>query len=217
MWVLKLFMPYLEGSVFSVPCKKYNVCMRGYPISGQIIDNSVILISSGILDGKKEDIKKYISYLKKEKRILNLEQKNNFMIVEAKMHISNALLFQPSVFQIKPSIINSEGEYIFEIGSWDRSKLEKIYEEYKIIGAKMISFKKKIITQVQTISVSPNLTEKQKECFELANKYKYYDYPRKITLKELAAIAKISYSTFQFHLQNAERKVMPNINELLKI
>ena len=44
---------------------------------------------------------------------------------------------------------------------------------------------------------------------ELAINAGYYNYPKKITLPELAKKMKISYSTFQAHLKKAEGKIFP--------
>jgi len=210
-------MPFIEHSYFSVPCKKNNVSMKGYPVSNYNKENSTVVISSGFVEGRKEDIKNYYNDLKKDKRTLNMEYKDNFLTVESEMHILNSLLFQPSVMYIKPAFMNNKGEYFFELGSWDKKKLEKIIKDYEIFKPKLLSLKKEKMTNIQTFSVHPNLTDKQKACFDLANEQGYYDYPRKITLKELAKLAKISYSTFQFHLQNAEKKVMPYMNKLIKM
>ena len=39
----------------------------------------------------------------------------------------------------------------------------------------------------------------------------YYDYPKKITLPELAEKMQISYSTFQAHLKKAEGRIFPSV------
>jgi predicted DNA binding protein len=43
----------------------------------------------------------------------------------------------------------------------------------------------------------------------LAIKNGYYSSPRKINVKELAKISKLSFSTFQVHLRKAEEKLIP--------
>ena len=59
------------------------------------------------------------------------------------------------------------------------------------------------------MSVNPHLTVKQKKAFELAVNNGYYEYPRKITLSQLASILGISFSTYQKHLRKAEQKILP--------
>jgi predicted DNA binding protein len=64
-------------------------------------------------------------------------------------------------------------------------------------------------------SVLPNLTDKQKQAFDLAVESGYYGYPKKVKLISLAKRVGISLSTFQFHLANAEAKLMPFFSKKL--
>ena len=64
-------------------------------------------------------------------------------------------------------------------------------------------------------SSAPNLTDKQKNALSLAIEGGYYGYPRRITLEKLGKIQGMSYSTYQFHLRTAEKKIMPFLNEYL--
>jgi predicted DNA binding protein len=59
------------------------------------------------------------------------------------------------------------------------------------------------------MTLHPELTDKQKTAIELAIKNGYYEYPRKIELKKLAKIMKVSYSTYQAHLRKAEKSLIP--------
>ena len=77
--------------------------------------------------------------------------------------------------------------------------------------AELLKFKKQKIRNISIVGVLPELTDKQKEVLELAIKSGYYDYPRKIELRDLAKQLKISLSTYREHLRIAERKVMPNL------
>ena len=54
----------------------------------------------------------------------------------------------------------------------------------------------------------PKLTNKQRFAVELAIEKGYYEYPRKISVQELAKISKSPRSTFQEHLRKAESKLM---------
>ena len=57
--------------------------------------------------------------------------------------------------------------------------------------------------------MQPKLTNKQKQAMNLAIKHRYYDYPRKIDVQELAKLSKLSFSTFHAHLRKAEQKLLP--------
>jgi hypothetical protein len=57
--------------------------------------------------------------------------------------------------------------------------------------------------------VAPKITVKQRKALELAVHGGYYDYPRKITLEDLAKQMGVSYATYQAHLRKAEQKLLP--------
>lgn len=213
MWTLKLRIPYLKKALISRLAKKYKIAVVGYPLSGKVKKDSVYITGFSYLQGNPRQCKGFTNALKKDRRLIHLEQKENCLLVEVQQHQANALLFQSGIFPLKPYIVNSQGEYIFEIGSWERETLANLIQEYKkAFNAAIISFKRRTIAQIQTINVYPSVTPQQKKCLDLAVQYKYYDYPRRITLKELAKKAGLSYSTYQFHLQNAEKKVMPTLS-----
>ena len=74
---------------------------------------------------------------------------------------------------------------------------------------KLLSIKQEKVQTIAIMTVLPELTELQKRAFELAVQEGYYDYPRKCDLVHLAKTTKVAYSTYQFHLRNAEKKLMP--------
>ena len=57
----------------------------------------------------------------------------------------------------------------------------------------------------------PFLSKNQRKALELAFANGYYDYPRKIELKDLAKQMNLSLSTYREHLRRAEKKVMPDL------
>ena len=69
------------------------------------------------------------------------------------------------------------------------------------------------LTDVYFPNVMPKISKGQKAALEIAYRNGYYSYPRKITLEQLAKIAKIGTSTFQEHLRKAELKLLPVIIE----
>jgi|TARA_Y100000034_G_scaffold25723_1_gene30602 predicted DNA binding protein len=59
------------------------------------------------------------------------------------------------------------------------------------------------------------LTDKQLHSINLAVAYGYYNWPRKVTLEELATVRKVSRRTYQDHLRKAEEKILRKIVEEL--
>jgi len=216
MWIVKLIVPYMEDSLLSNLAKKYKISLIGYPISATVKKEGVYVVISGFVQGEDKNVRGFITEAKKDRSVINLEFKNNFIIAHVKLDIANKYLFRPGIFHIKPAIINNNGDYIFELGSWDKKKLTKLAEVYcKAFHGDLAYIKEKTGVNVQAINVYPSLTDKQKKCLQTAINNHYYDFPRKITLKELAKVSNISYSTYQFHLQNAEKKIIPFLNSLI--
>ena len=71
----------------------------------------------------------------------------------------------------------------------------------------IFSLKKEKISNISVTNIKPNLTDKQKNAYDLAVKQGYYEYPKKTEIRKLAKITGLSSSTFQQHLRNAEKKL----------
>ncbi|MGV8168478.1 MAG: helix-turn-helix domain-containing protein [Candidatus Nanoarchaeia archaeon] len=211
MWVISITIPYDSRSLLGSIAKRNNVTLFGYPHSSTLCNNYVRVLTSGYILGEANNIKKAIGELKKDKRFIHLELHGNFIIMDLKQHVANKILFEPGLLYPKPGMTTNKGEYIFEIASWNRDLLMKVYKEYKIMNGKLNWIKKKEIRSIQTLTISPNLTEKQKKAFKLAVERGYYGYPRKTDIIRLAKEFGCSHSTFQFHLRNAEKKLMPSL------
>jgi predicted DNA binding protein len=211
MWVINITIPYNKASLFGQLSKEHNITMFGYPHSHTLYSDHIRVLTSGFVFGDKKNIQNAIKDLKKDKRLLHMEMHNNYFILDVKQHLMNKELFQPGLLYIKPGITTNKGEYIFEIASWKREQLIKIYKSYGKKRVKLNWIKKKNISNIQITTPSPNLTDKQKKAFKLAVDRGYYGYPRKVNIIQLAKEFGCSHSTFQFHLRNAEKKLMPNL------
>ena len=209
MWVMKITVPYMATTLIGSLTKKHGVVLSGYPISSNIQKDHVDVITSGILLGEPKDRERFCKALKKDRRTLSLEVKGSFLISRIKQALENRYVFQQGVIFVKPAIVTKEGEYLFELGAWEKERLTSIIKVYKPWKVKLHWMKQKKIANVQIMSVQPDLTGQQRKCLQVAIDNSYYDYPRKIDLKTLAKIAGLSYSTYQYHLRVAEKKVMP--------
>jgi len=218
MWAAKIILPYKKGYLVADLTKKYRVTVYGYPVSHFLKNEILHVITVGTFVGEKTAVEKCIRDLRKDKRMTRLDVYDNFVIAHMTQPPEIKPLYHPLILHLSPSTVTPKGEYIWEIGSWDRKILQRIITAFKRspYDGKLQWIKQKKIKNVQILSVAPNLTEKQRYCLNLAIENGYYDYPRKITLKDLAKQAKLSYSTYQFHIQNAEKKVMPYVKQIYR-
>lgn len=204
--------PSREEHLLGKLAKKHKVTAFGYPLSHEVKNNRLFVMTAGYLVGENKKKKDFIREIKKDKRLKKIEMTDDsfgFWLME--QYIRNKAFFDSAVIHVKPSMIDKEGNYYFELASWDRKKLEKIVEiiETGEYNGKIYSFKQEKIKTITITSFLPKLTEKQKRAIELAVENGYYGYPRKTEIRKLAKSMKVSYSTYQFHLRNAEKKIMP--------
>lgn len=220
MWVLK-FKSKEEFNIYNERCIKFNVRIHFYSQKYYVERKNVYFINSGIVSGTEENKKVFFKDLKKEKKITNLEINNDFFIStyvekETEKRVSALkTVYNQKITFLKPAILDEQGFEEWEIASFNRSDLEKVFSQAKKLAKEnnlqftLLSFKQQKIKDLTIQSIMPNLSQQQRKALELAIKNQYYGYPRKITLKKLAQIMKISESTYQFHLAKAEAKILP--------
>jgi len=214
MWILKTVIPSDKSTLVGSIAKKHNLSVMGYPLSHFRKNGKFYLFGTFYLTGNIKIKNAFLRDLKKDKRTKKVDRINeNFGYWLMEQHSSSEIFYNPLIIYPKPLFVSSNGDYIFEMASWDRKILENIAErvESSVFNGKVVYFKKGKIENIQVISMIPNLTEKQKKALELAIQYGYYGYPRKTGIEIMAKLMRVSYSTFQFHLRNAEKKIIPYI------
>ncbi len=212
MWVAKIIIPFNKNTLIGSRTKKYKVNVKGYPLSHFSKNNKIYMLASVYITGIDKAINNFLKDLKKDKRMLKMDMADEnfgFWLMEQPFEVK--AFYDPLIIYVKPIIIAENGAYIFEIASWNRSKLRDVAEtiQQNEYHGKLISIKDEKVKTVQIMTAFPRLTKQQKRALELAITEGYYGYPRKIDIIALAKIMKVSHSTFQFHLRNAEKKVLP--------
>lgn len=214
MWVAKIKLKD-KNCIWATRCKKFNIYNYQYPLGLYKIKNGVATMLYHIFDGDEKNIKKYIKDVKKDKKVKRLEvQKNSMMSLAVekrpirKLKVFEAL-YNPKLIYIKPGINYPDGSEIWEITSFDREDLIKLFntckEEYfgELLFLKQIKTPKLFIPQLM-----PELTDKQEEAFKLAYEEGYYQFPRKTNLIKLSRFMKISRPTYEEHLRKAENRLL---------
>jgi hypothetical protein len=209
MWRLKLKLDSSKQPLGRLAIK-HQVSMMGYPLSCWKDSKYLYVISAGTLFG--ENKKALIKELQKSDDIVEFEASNDFIINVTKQPLFTEPVYSPKIIRPNPVIINKNGFHIWDLASFDRSILETVLEfaEEKL-GAEILFFKQEKVSNINFTKLLPEITKNQKDALEIAIKEGYYNYPKKVKMKELAKKMNISYSTYQAHLKKAEGKIIPQL------
>lgn len=206
-----------KSCILAPLCKKHKITDFVYLVNAWEEKNSFYYTESHILQGSEENKKHFIKNLKKDKSIIKLEQKGNFILTLNKRPAWMSIympLWDKRIIQTKPIIQKPDGTELWEMACWDKEPLmfiiTKLPEEFQI---KLKSIEQTKLDDIFLPHIMPKLSEKQKEVLELAVKKGYFDFPRKINLDGLAKIMKLKKQTVQQHLRIAEKKLVPFLNE----
>ena len=212
MWVAK-FKLKDDEDIYSPLCEKYKIDFFAYPYTSYKKNNKIHTLIGGIIAGNNK--KEFLKEVKKDKRADRIELSKDFILIHAVHPITRDTLTELSIFYdpeyiiVKPVHLSIDGWEYWEIACLDRNKLNKIINAAKkYYHGALFSIKEEKLKSITSLSIAPDLTDKQKEALQLALKEGYYNYPRKLTLPELAKIINKSYSTFQEHLRKAESKII---------
>jgi len=213
MWVLKLKIKH--DCAIGNRCKKFKVVSYSMPLGNWEEQGYSFTAERHTLEGKPKAIKNFFNDIKKDKRVTSLEISGNtmFFIGKSKEKIPSSFYTQ-KMFFTKPVFVDEQGYEYWEVASYDRNVLSKFlnelekqhYEHFEIL-----QFKNVKLDNIYFPAIAPELTDKQKEVFELAVKEGYYDIPKRTNLKKLAKMMKVSVATFQEHLKRAEAKIVPRL------
>ena len=215
MWYLKF--KYKHSDCIYVPkLQELNLNCNFYFLSNYEKNNYTYTTAMITIHGK--NIKKFINYLKKHKKIVKVEDYGNTIIVLAK-HKKDLSLYKtgynPKFIHPSPAYLSKDGYEIIEAAFWEKQPLLdfiKAHKENKTTTYfELIKFVEKKMDDIYVTRLLPKLAKKQEEAIKLAYKHGYYSFPRKISLDELAKIAKVSKPTFRENLRKAEVKLTPNL------
>jgi len=145
--------------------------------------------------------------IKKKPEYVNSEQTGDFLILTTKQPLFSEPVYNTKIIRPNPSIINKEGYHIWDLASFDRKELEKVIKfSTQYLNAEILIFRQEKITNISFTKILPELTDNQKKAMQIAINSGYYDYPKKITLSELAKNMKIFLFYFSGTLKESRRK-----------
>lgn len=215
MWVLR-FSVVDPDCIWSARTKKVRITDYQYQLAVYKTKTAIRVVSAHILSGDKRKQEAYIRLLKKDKRVMRIEREENFFLAVADEPISRhfEIFGHPAFVYIKPITNAPDGSETWEIGSYEKKALTTFFDAVlKYHGGKLLSLKSEKVRELFISSISPKLTDKQKEALGLAISENYYGFPRGTTLEELARRAKISRPAFEERLRRGEARVMRFLKE----
>ncbi len=213
MWIANLRLKH-EDCVIGRRCKRFKITSIGTPSSSYKEEDKIFFSHFENLIGDPRNIEMFIEDLKDDPSIHNLEVEGNSLFLVNETHIQQSIPTTHNnsrIFLTKPIITDEKGFENWEVGSHNEQTLKDfitdLQKEHSEVKVQSLENKK-----IDEIYFPPltSLTKGQKKALELATKNNYYDFPRKIELKDLAKEAGISLSTFREHLRKAEKKIMPH-------
>lgn len=214
MWYLKFKVRH-NDCVIAPLAKKYDVAVEFYPICHYVKGNYVYVSAVHTIKGEEQNIKKYVSELKKDKRVVKLEvSKVIFTLIKEKASKKTyQAVYNPRLFYVTPGHNSADGFETWEIACWERKPLEELIKTMEKAETteyfKILRFEQKNIDDIYLLQLFPQLPKKQKQAIELAYSSGYYAFPKKTNLDKLAKISRVSKQTFQENLKKAEAKLMP--------
>ena len=214
MWVAK-FKLKDEEDIYSPCCEKFKVEFFAVPYTHFIKNNRVNLLVGGVISGSEQNKSDFVDCIKKDKRVKKVERHHDYILVHAQHPLSRearaeiTTFYNPQYLRVKPVHVAIDGWEYWEVACIDRDELNKLVQAAKRnYNGKLFSMKQEKIKGVASLEIAPDLTDKQLEALKIALKEGYYEYPRTLTIPQLAKMAKKSYSTFQEHLRRAENKII---------
>ncbi|MFA6268690.1 MAG: helix-turn-helix domain-containing protein [archaeon] len=211
MWHAK-FVSEHDSCLIAPLCIKHNITDYLYLLNAWTDKENFYYTELHIPEGEKEDIKKFIIDLKKEKTIESIEQVGNTVYTLNKRETWIARyspLWDRQLIHTKPITQLPNGKEIWELAAWSKEPITNILKlQNKDFRIKLISIENKLMNEAYPLQIIPKLSSKQKKALLLAVENGLYDAPRKTNLEKLAKGMKITKQTYGQHLKAAEKKLL---------
>jgi hypothetical protein len=207
MWIGE-FKLQRERSVLIKSTANYDVAIASYYLNvfkhdGKAYVNKVSLISG---PDKKEYMKLALKAMGGKVRTV---EGNQIFYQHEGIDAFNAQVMNSEVIFTKP-IIGKGGFEYWTIASWEKKHIHDLAKRIaKMNGVKIwvLAIKQEPL-DIFTSNVFEHMTGKQIDAIKKASASGYFDFPRKISLEELAKNEGVDESTFREHLRKAEGAIV---------
>ena len=215
MWVAQ-FRIDASSSLLGRAAKDAGVKALGYPVSFYEKPDAIYVYVIAFLFGEDKNKKAFVDKLKNDANVINVEKNNDFLIFQIIQPTESSVIFNHKILYVKPVELYPDGTENWSIASWDKEELiyaAKFMTER--FNGTLLKINEVGITNFSMLSINPQLSAKQRSALSSAIQHGYYNHPRKISIKELAELSNLSFSTFQAHLRKAENKMVPFVFDKL--
>jgi len=161
----------------------------------------------------EKQLDSFLDFLKSHKTISRLEilgKKKNFAIMDELSTADSSGTYETlyrNKCYVMPGMCVYKGLEWWHILAKNPGQVTKLFEELKQIGDLYVEK----IGKYEIEKKRFDLTEKQEKALSLAMKNEYYEWPRKVTLEELASMVNISRRALQDRLRRGESKIMHSV------
>lgn len=212
MWIVRLKIKH--DCTIGKRCARFNCIAFSLSLSNWQDQQYYYTSQRHTIEGNKEGLNHFLTDLKTDPRVINLEISKNtlFFIEKRKKEKIPSSYYTPKMFFVKPIFVDRKGFEYWEMASWNKETLMSFVnglKKEKEVELTIEKFQKVELDTVYFPKIMPKLSDKQREAYQLAIERGYYNFPRKIGLKELARGMKVTVSTYQEHLRKAEAKILP--------
>ena len=211
MWIAKFLLTH--DCILGNRCRKFKVTLQGVNFSVYKEGNHAVSSSMHYMSGKPKAVDAFVADLKKDAAVLYLERRGDVFFLLERSESKAVQFHTPKIIFVKPVLIKDDGWEEWEVASWEKEEVSRFVSNVKrhMPKFKLVKFVRTGIETVFFPKLMPDLTEKQKHSIELAIKEGYYSTPRRVDLRKLAKISKISLATYEEHLRKAEEKLIPQL------
>ena len=217
MWIAKILLKH--DCIIGNRCVKYKCTSIGYPLEHYSEKGFSQYLHFEKIVGSDSNIKKFIADLKKDPAVVNLEADYGVVFFTYRCKQRGRMPAQQyikKIFYLKPVIVDEKGFEHWEVAIWNRDNLNQFIHQIKTEtkGLTVFTLLKIVHSKLKDIhfpQILPLVTDAQKKALELAIHEGYYNYPRKIELRDLAKRMNLSLSTYREHLRKAEKKVLSSL------
>ena len=113
MWIAKFSLKH--DCIIANKCKKYSIVVQSYELSQLIRKQGVLRCTLHQLIGPSVNIRRFISALKKDKRVIHIEVNGNMMFMQETAKKQLIEYFSKEIFFVKPCVMDQKGVEHWEL------------------------------------------------------------------------------------------------------